>query len=88
MAPSDSQEISLLLKAWGNGDQAALDRLTPLVYAELHHMARRHMGKERENTLQATALVNEAYWWTRRVSHAKIGRISSLSQRRLCGASW
>ena len=51
----------MLLKAWGNGDQAALNRLTPLVYAELHHMARRHMGKERENTLQTTALVNEAY---------------------------
>ena len=51
----------MLLKAWGNGDQAALDRLTPLVYAELHRMARRHMGKERENTLQTTALVNEAY---------------------------
>jgi RNA polymerase sigma factor (TIGR02999 family) len=61
VAPSDSQEISMLLKAWGNGDQAALNRLTPLVYAELHHMARRHMGKERENTLQTTALVNEAY---------------------------
>jgi RNA polymerase sigma factor (TIGR02999 family) len=51
----------MLLKAWGNGDPAALDRLTPLVYAELHRMACRHMGKERENTLQATALVNEAY---------------------------
>ena len=61
MAPSDSGEISILLRAWGNGDQAALDRLTPLVYAELHRMARRHMGKERENTLQTTALVNEAY---------------------------
>jgi RNA polymerase sigma-70 factor, ECF subfamily len=58
--PSDSQEISMLLKAWGN-DQAALDRLTPLVYAELHRMARRHMRKERENTLQTTALVHEAY---------------------------
>src|SRR6516225_7893848 len=61
VAPSDSQEISMLLKAWGNGDQAALDRLSPLVYAELHRMARRHMRKERENTLQTTALVNEAY---------------------------
>ena len=61
MAPSDSQEISMLLKAWGNGDQAALDRLTPVVYAELHRMARRHMRKERENTLQTTALVHEAY---------------------------
>ena len=61
MAPSDSPEISLLLKAWGNGDQAALNRLTPLVYAELHRMARRHMRTERENTLQTTALVHEAY---------------------------
>jgi hypothetical protein len=57
VAPSDSQEISKLLKAWGNSNQAALDRLTPLVYAELHRMARRHMRKERENTLQTTALV-------------------------------
>jgi RNA polymerase sigma factor (TIGR02999 family) len=51
----------MLLKAWGNGDQAALDRLTPLAYAELHRMARRHMRTERENTLQTTALVHEAY---------------------------
>ena len=51
----------MLLKAWGNGSQAALDRLTPLVYAELHRMARRHMRTERENTLQTTALVHEAY---------------------------
>src|SRR5215469_218436 len=61
VTPSDSQEISILLKAWGNGDQAALDRLTPLVYAELHRTARRHMRAERENTLQTTALVHEAY---------------------------
>jgi RNA polymerase sigma factor (TIGR02999 family) len=61
VAPSDDKEISLLLRAWGSGDQAALDRLTPLVYTELHRMASRHMRKERENTLQTTALVNEAY---------------------------
>jgi RNA polymerase sigma factor (TIGR02999 family) len=61
VAPSDSHEISILLKAWGKGDQAALDRLTPLVYSELHRMARRHMRKEGENTLQTTALVHEAY---------------------------
>jgi RNA polymerase sigma factor (TIGR02999 family) len=61
VAPFDSQKISMLLQAWGNGDQAALDRLTPLVYAELHRMASRHMRKERENTLQSTALVHEAY---------------------------
>jgi len=61
VTPADSQEISILLKAWGNGDQTALDRLTPLVYSELHRMARRHMRKEGENTLQTTALVHEAY---------------------------
>ena len=49
------------MKAWGNGDHAALDRLAPLVYAELHRMARRHMRTERDNTLQTTALVHEAY---------------------------
>jgi RNA polymerase sigma factor (TIGR02999 family) len=61
VTPSDSQEISILLKAWGTGDQAALDRLTPLVYAELHRVARRHIRREGENTLQTTALVHEAY---------------------------
>jgi RNA polymerase sigma-70 factor, ECF subfamily len=58
----ESVEITVLLKAWGDGDQTALDRLVPLVYAELHRMARRHMRKERAgNTLQTTALVNQAY---------------------------
>jgi RNA polymerase sigma-70 factor, ECF subfamily len=62
MTPPDSLEITVLLKAWGGGDQAALDRLVPLVYAELHRMARRHMRNERAgNTLQTTALVNQAY---------------------------
>ncbi len=62
MKPPESVEITALLKAWGGGDHAALDRLVPLVYAELHHMARRHMRNEREgNTLQTTALVNQAY---------------------------
>jgi RNA polymerase sigma factor (TIGR02999 family) len=62
MAPPESVEITALLKAWGGGDQAAFDRLVPLVYAELHRMARRQMRNERAgNTLQATALVNQAY---------------------------
>jgi RNA polymerase sigma factor (TIGR02999 family) len=62
MVPPESPEITGLLKAWGGGDQAALDRLVPLVYAELHRMARRYMRNERAgNTLQATALVNQAY---------------------------
>ncbi len=47
---------------WGQGDEAALERLIPLVYDELHRLARRHMGHEAiGHSLQATALVNEAY---------------------------
>jgi RNA polymerase sigma factor (TIGR02999 family) len=51
-----------LLLAWGRGDQAAFDQLVPLVHEELRRIARQHMGRERGgHTLQATALVNEAY---------------------------
>ena len=51
-----------LLQAWGRGDQSAFDALVPLVHDELRRLARRHMGHERPgHTLQATALVNEAY---------------------------
>ena len=60
--PSESPEITGLLKAWAGGDAAALDQLTPLVYEELRRLARRYMRNERAgNTLQTTALVNEAY---------------------------
>src|SRR3989441_6098727 len=55
-------DISTLLRAWSNGDQRALDRLTPIVYNELHRLARRYMKRERPgHSLQTTALVNEAY---------------------------
>lgn len=58
----DCAEVTNLLRAWSNGDLAALDRLAERVYGELHLMARRFMKRERqENTLQATALVNEVY---------------------------
>jgi RNA polymerase sigma factor (TIGR02999 family) len=51
-----------MLRAWRDGDQAALDRLTPIVYAELHRIARRSMADERDgHLLQPTALVNEAF---------------------------
>jgi RNA polymerase sigma factor (TIGR02999 family) len=51
-----------LLVAWGNGDQSAFDRLVPLVHQELRALAQRYMRRERtDHTLQATALVNEAY---------------------------
>jgi RNA polymerase sigma factor (TIGR02999 family) len=62
MDPAPSVEITGLLKAWAGGDRVALDRLTPMVYAELRRMAGRYMAKERAgNSLQATALVNEAF---------------------------
>jgi RNA polymerase sigma factor (TIGR02999 family) len=62
MQTPSTHEITQLLVAWNNGDRAALDRLTPLVHAELHRIARRHLAGERAgHILQTTALVNEAY---------------------------
>ena len=62
MKPPESVQITGLLGAWAGGDAAALERLTPLVYGELRRMARRYMhGDAGGNTLQPTALVNEAY---------------------------
>jgi RNA polymerase sigma factor (TIGR02999 family) len=56
------QDVTQLLVAWGNGNQAARDELMPLVYEELRHLAHRYMGRERAgHTLQTSALVNEAY---------------------------
>lgn len=57
-APS---EVTRLLVDWRSGNREALDRLMPLVYDELRRVARRHMNREGVSTLQATALVNEAY---------------------------
>jgi len=55
-------EVSGLLRAWSDGDRAALDRLTPIVYDELRRLARHYMRRERPgHSLQTTALVNEAY---------------------------
>src|SRR5271167_395002 len=55
-------EMSRLLRAWSDGDRSALDRLTPIVYDELHRLASRYMRGERSgHSLQTTALVNEAY---------------------------
>jgi RNA polymerase sigma factor (TIGR02999 family) len=57
-----ADEISTLLRAWSDGDPAALDKLTPIVYHELHRLAGRYMNRERPgHSLQTTALVNEAY---------------------------
>ena len=59
---SESPEVTELLRAWSNGDTGAVEKLTPLVYKELLRLARRNMRNEHpRHTLQATALVNEAY---------------------------
>lgn len=56
------QDVTQLLQAWSDGDETALGRLVPLVEAELRRLARGYMRRERQgHTLQATALVNEAF---------------------------
>lgn len=62
MATPSPQQVTQLLQAWGQGEDAALEKLVPLVHQELHRLARRYMfGEHAGHTLQATALVNEAY---------------------------
>ncbi|MBL8172895.1 MAG: sigma-70 family RNA polymerase sigma factor [Acidobacteria bacterium] len=61
-SPAATEEITQLLLAWGQGDQAALEQLLPLVYEEMRQIAHHHMRRQRpDHTLQTTALVNEAY---------------------------
>ena len=62
LATSAPGAVTELLRAWGGGDDGALEQLTPLVEAELRRLARGYMRRERPgHTLQATALVNEAF---------------------------
>src|SRR5580658_9777653 len=62
MAVPLTHEVTPLLKAWTTGDEHALEKLTPLVYRQLHRIAQRYMAGERSgHTLQTTALVNEVY---------------------------
>lgn len=62
MESSSSHELTRLLHAWSQGDQGALERLTPYVYKELHRVAHRYMSREAAgHTLQTTALINETY---------------------------
>ena len=62
MAPSQTNDVTELLVAWSHGDQAARDQLMPVVYDELHRLARRYMSRELPgHTLQTSALVNEAF---------------------------
>ncbi len=62
MGADSTQEVTGLLQRWSEGDAAALEELTPLIYAELHRIAKSYMRRERDgHTLQTSALVNEAY---------------------------
>jgi len=62
VAEPPTQQVTRLLRDWSRGDKCALDVLAPLVYEELHRLARSYMRREKPNhTLQATALVHEAY---------------------------
>jgi RNA polymerase sigma-70 factor, ECF subfamily len=87
---SSPKSISQLLIKWRDGDEKALDELTPLVYAELHRMAHRYMrGERRGHSLQTTDLVNEFWlkvpelqlisWRDRRHFYAVVG----LAMRRI-----
>ena len=59
---SSQHEVTELLRRWRTGDKEALDKLTPLVFDELHRLAHQYINRERPgHTLQTTALVNEAY---------------------------
>jgi RNA polymerase sigma-70 factor, ECF subfamily len=62
IASSTNNDVTLLLRAWSNGDQNAIEALLPLVYKELHRAAYRYLARENPNhTLQATGLINETY---------------------------
>lgn len=62
MTDANPSQVTLLLEAWRSGDPSAFDRLLPLVYQELHALARRALRGERGGqTLQTTALIHEAY---------------------------
>ena len=62
MSPPSPHEVTGLLRAWSAGDQQALDRLTSIVYGDLHRLAHRYMTRERTgHTLQTTALINEVF---------------------------
>jgi RNA polymerase sigma factor (TIGR02999 family) len=62
MPPKADAQPTELLRAWSQGDESAREKLIPLLYGELHRLARGYMRRERpDHTLQPTALVNEAY---------------------------
>lgn len=62
MSTPPAHDVTQLLRAWSSGDQQALEKLTPLVYEELHRRARHYVARERPgHTIQTTALINEVY---------------------------
>jgi RNA polymerase sigma factor (TIGR02999 family) len=74
---TSSQDVTILLKAWSEGDEAALKKLTPLVYAELRRLARHYMARERSSpTLETGAVLNEAFL---RLVHWKAARWENRS---------
>src|SRR5262245_61503994 len=82
---TNASEVTALLTAWAKGTDAAFERLVPVVDAELHRIARRCMAGERAgHSLQATALVNEAYLRlidTRRVSWQNRAHFLAMAAR-------
>lgn len=90
MSDNSTQQVTELLQKWSDGDPDALEQLTPVIYSELHRIAKRHMNRERGgHTLQTTALVNEAYlrlidWKTARwENRAHFFGVSALLMRRI-----
>lgn len=98
MTPPPTDEVTQLLKAWTAGDEQALEKLTPLVYEQLHRVAQRYMaGQPSDHTLQTTALVNEAYlrlvdceqvrWRDRAHFLCGVGTIKAADSGRFCTLS-
>ena len=79
----ESPEITVLLKAWGSGDAAALDQLTPLVYDELRRLARRYMRTSAPGTRCRPlrwSMKRTCGWWMQTAWPGRIGCISSRSR--------
>lgn len=90
MTAASPQEVTRLLAAWSDGDEAALEQLVPIIHAELRRLARHYLKRERPgHTLQTSALVNEAYvrlinWKTARFENrAHFFGVSAQLMRRI-----
>ncbi|HKO97551.1 MAG TPA: sigma-70 family RNA polymerase sigma factor [Pyrinomonadaceae bacterium] len=90
MTATSPQDVTQLLAAWSDGDEAALEQLVPIIQAELHRLAKHYLKRERPgHTLQTSALVNEAYvrlinWKTARFeSRAHFFGVSAQLMRRI-----